>query len=73
MTCARCKAEFEGWYVLCDACRERNKEQYRRWKAEHRCVECHADLPEGWTKTRCPECGEKKRILARRYRGRATV
>ena len=31
---------------------------YYRRKAEHRCVVCDAELPEGYTKTRCPTCRE---------------
>lgn len=42
------------------------KERYDKLKAEHRCVGCAANLPAGYTMTRCEHCLEYSRNSHRR-------
>jgi hypothetical protein len=41
--------------------------QYKRLMEEHRCIRCKEPLPEGYTKTRCPECIKKDNAYLKEY------
>lgn len=72
--CGRCDARTAEGRSLCARCArvktekqraanlEKTKARYHALKAQHRCVKCGVELPDGYPRVRCRDCMKMDRI-----------